>query len=72
MDIKLLHEENATSPIEVTDEGISTEVRFSHNSNAVSPIAVTESGMRYIPDFPSGQQIKLDLSLLNKTPSDEA
>ena len=41
-------------------------------SNAVLTIEVTLSGMTYVPCFPCGYLITVDLSLLSKTPlSDE-
>lgn len=37
--------EKASSPINITDLGMSIEVREEQESNACSPIEVTESGM---------------------------
>ena len=43
--LKLLHQENALSPIEVTLEGMVMPVRLVQPENAHSPIKVTLAGM---------------------------
>ena len=43
--IRESHQENALSPMEVTESGMVTLIRESHRENALSPMEVTESGM---------------------------
>ena len=54
--VKLLHPENAYSPIFVTLSGISTLSKLLHPENALLPILVTPSGILYsfISFFPAG------------------
>jgi hypothetical protein len=45
MELRLLHPENASSPIAVTLVGMVMELRLLHPENALPPIAVTLVGM---------------------------
>lgn len=45
MDVRLLHSRKASSPIILTEDGMSTEEREMQPSNALLYIAVTEFGM---------------------------
>lgn len=59
---------NAECFIEVTDEGITTEVKAVQLQNEFSPIEVTELGIVYEVSPPGGYRISVVAALSNKTP----
>jgi hypothetical protein len=69
MEVKPEQPRKALRLIDFKPIGRVTEVNPKQPSKAPSLIEVTLSGIIYSPVFEAGQNIRYDLSLLNKTPS---
>ena len=66
-EVKLLHPEKASLPIEVTLAGNEIFSRYLHPAKALSPMAITHPGMIISERF-SGHFIRVLLSALKSTP----